>query len=216
MRWPFGHRREERIDPQAAYALWANQYPPRPHNALMEAEQQAVLALLPDVHGLTVLDAGCGTGRYLQELKARGAFAIGMDLSAAMLARARTVSDRVTRADLRALPFDAGSIDVVVCGLALGDVSELEVVLGEIARVIRAGGCAIYSVVNPDGEALGWSRTFESDGRRLAIDGFWHSVDRHRQACAAAGLSIDEWREPQLPERPGQSAALIVRAEVRG
>ena len=213
--WPFSRRRTpvaQHLDPQAAYSLWAKTYPPRPHNPLMEAEHQTVLSLLPDVHGKTVLDAGCGTGRYLQELKARGAFAVGMDLSAAMLAQAKTVNDRVARADLRALPFDAMSIDVVVCGLALGDVAELELALNEIARVMRPGGCVIYSVVHPAGEEHGWQRTFETDGRQVAIDGFWHSLDRHREACAAAGFTIDQWREPELAKAPGRRAVLVVRA----
>ena len=221
MRWPFNRGPErgrtksgrvEWVDPQAAYSLWAKDYPPHAHNPLMVLEQQTVLALLPDVKGLTVLDAGCGTGRYLQTLKSRGAFAVGMDLSAAMLQRAREVTTQVARADLRALPFDAMSIDVVVCGLALGDVAELELALAEIARVVRTGGIVIYSVVHPAGEARGWSRTFESDGRKLAIDSHWHSLDRHREACAAAGLTIEEWREPELAQVPGHRALLVVRA----
>jgi malonyl-CoA O-methyltransferase len=215
MRWPFSRKQTivtERIDPQSAYALWAPSYPPRAHNPLMQIEQEAMLALLPDVHGLTVLDAGCGSGRYLRELGARGATAIGMDLSAAMLARAREVTPNIARADIRALPFDAMSIDVVVCGLALGDVPEIEPALSEIARVLRPGGVVVYSVVHPSGQAKGWSRSFESGGRQWAIDSYWHSLDRHRQACAAAGLTIDDWREPVLPESPACRVALVVRA----
>jgi malonyl-CoA O-methyltransferase len=204
--------RVEGIDPQSAYARWARDYPPRPHNRLMEVEHETVLALLPDVRGLTVLDAGCGSGRYLRELTSRGATAIGMDLSMAMLQRARESAGRVARADLRALPFDAMSLDLVVCGLALGDVAELELALTEIARALRPGGRVIYSVVHPAGQQAGWSRTFESDGRQFAIESHWHSLDGHREACAAAGLSIEEWREPMLPERPSQQAVLVVRA----
>jgi len=215
LRWPFARRREQaaaRLDPQSAYTLWASSYEPRAHNRLMELEQATVFELLPELRGLTVLDVGCGTGRYLRELESRGAIAFGMDLSAPMLERARRQSTRVARADLRALPFDAMTIDLAICGLALGDVAELELALGEIARVLRPAGRAIYSVVHPAGEKAGWSRTFESDGRQWAIDGHWHSLSRHRQACAAAGLSIEEWREPALPERPDQRAALVVRA----
>jgi malonyl-CoA O-methyltransferase len=199
-----------RVDPQSAYQLWARNYPPRPHNPLMEIEHAQVLALLPDVVGLTALDAGCGTGRYLRALDERGARVIGMDLSMAMLERAREWTTRIARADLRALPFDAMSIDLVVCGLALGDFAELELALAEIARVLRPRGHVIYSVVHPVGEAEGWSRTFESGGRQVAIEGFWHSLDRHQQACAAAGFTIDEWREPALPD--GRRAVLVVRA----
>ncbi len=177
----------------------------------MEIEQQTVLELMPDVTGRTVIDAGCGTGRYLRELRARGAHVVGIDLSTEMLVRARSVTSRLARADLRALPFDAMSVDVVVCALALGDFVELELALSEVARVLRPGGDAIYSVVHPAGEAQGWSRTFSSDGRQWAVDGVWHSLDRHRRACGASGFTIVEWREPALPEMPGELALLVVR-----
>jgi malonyl-CoA O-methyltransferase len=214
MMWPFRRRaiEAERLDPQRAYSLWARSYPPVPHNRLMELEQQTVLDMMPGVRGLTVLDAGCGSGRYLRELQERGARAVGIDLSPEMLARARGLTPRVARADLRALPFDAMSIDLVVCALALGDFAELELALAEISRVLRPGGEVIYSVVHPAGEAEGWARTFERDGRRWAIDGVWHSLERHRQACAAAGLTIDQWREPGIEEAPGRRALLVVRA----
>jgi malonyl-CoA O-methyltransferase len=213
--WPFRRRAAaaERLDPQSAYSRWAATYPPKPHNRLMEIEQDTVLELMPDVRGRTVLDAGCGSGRYLRELDARGARAVGMDLSAEMLARARGLTSKLTRADLRALPFDAMSIDVVVCALALGDFAEIELALSEIARVLRPGGDVIYSVVHPAGEAAGWSRTFDSNGRTFAVDGIWHSLDRHRQACSAAGFTITDWREPRLAEAPGTRALLVVRAK---
>jgi len=215
MIWPFAKKRAvtaERIDPQSAYSLWARAYPPHPHNRLMELEHATVLELLPDVRGRMVLDAGCGSGRYLRELDSRGAKAIGIDLSAPMLTRARQSTPRIARADIRALPFDARSLDLVVCALALGDIAELELALQEIARVLRPGGRVIYSVVHPAGEAAGWSRTFEIDGRQLAIDSHWHSLARHREAAASAGLSIEQWREPAIAERPGQRAVLVVRA----
>ena len=89
--WPWSRSRQdaELLTPQDAYALWASSYPPRPHNKLMEAEQAAVVALLPDLSGCQALDAGCGTGRYLRVLADRGATVTGVDLSAPMLAHAR-------------------------------------------------------------------------------------------------------------------------------
>ena len=215
LRWPFARRRiaaAQRIEPQVAYSLWAPTYDPHPHNRLMALEQATVFDLMPEVSTLTVLDAGCGTGRYLRELSSRGANVIGVDLSEPMLERARRQSRRLARADLRALPFASTTVDLVVCGLALGDVAELEMAVREIARVLRPRGLVIYSVVHPSGKQAGWTRSFERDGRQWAIDGYWHSLDRHRRACTAAGLSIAEWREPVLEERPGQPALLVVRA----
>ena len=230
LRWPFARRRRavaETVDPQAAYALWAATYPPRPHNQLMEIEQQCVLSLLPDLTGMTVLDAGCGTGRYLRELHALGARPIGVDLSSAMLARAREVTSHIARANLCALPIDSMSIDVIVCGLALGDVPHLELALAEMARVLRPGGCVVYSVVHPAGADAGWLRTFDAGGRQVAINSYWHSTDEHRQAFRAAGLRVTAWQEPVLPPldvarggpepvegpaAPDRPAVLVVRA----
>lgn len=214
--WPFRRRAmpARTLEPQSAYARWAATYPPEPHNRLMEVEQDAVLGLLPDVSGLLALDAGCGSGRYLRALRERGARAIGIDLSAEMLSRARQLSSRLARADLRALPFDEMAIDVVVCALALGDFAEIDLALGEIARVLRPGGFVIYSVVHPIGESQGWTRTFTSSGRQWAIDGVWHSLDRHRAACAAADLTVMDWQEPAMG-RTGGRAVLVVRAQRR-
>jgi malonyl-CoA O-methyltransferase len=200
------------LEPQAAYALWADTYPPHPHNALMALEQQTVLSMLPDVAGSTAIDAGCGTGRYLRLLRARGAIAIGVDLSAAMLTRARAGGATVARGNICALPIDSTSVDVVVSGLALGDVPHLELALVEMARVLRPGGCVIYSVVHPVGERAGWSRTFTAAGRQNAIATYWHSLDDHRAACTAAGLRVTEWHEPVLSEVPQHPAVLVVRA----
>ena len=56
------------LAPAAAYALWAASYPPHAHNPLMLAEERAMLALLPgDLRGRALLDAGCGSGRYLRD-----------------------------------------------------------------------------------------------------------------------------------------------------
>ena len=215
MRWPFARRRGVAIErARSAVGLRAmgahlSAEPAQPLDGDRAGDGAGAAA---DVRGLTVLDAGCGTGRYLRELQAPRRHVIGMDLSLPMLERAQDTTTRITRADIRALPFDAMSIDLVVCGLALGDVPEIELALAEIARVLRPGGVVIYSVVHPAGEAAGWTRTFESDGRLWAIDGFWHSLDRHRQACAAAGLAIEECREPALAEMPHQRAVLVMRA----
>jgi malonyl-CoA O-methyltransferase len=209
LRWPFARKK---VAPQAAYAIWANSYPPRAHNPLMELEQRTVLSLLPDLTGLTVVDSGCGTGRYLRELKVRGANAIGIDLSGDMLARARHVTPRLLRADMCAMPIGSACVDLVVCGLALGDVPDIELALVEMARVLRPGGSIVYSVVHPIGALRGWSRTFHAHGRQVAIATCWHTAVEHRRACAVAGLRINAWEEPVLLEQPADPAVLVVSA----
>src|SRR5216684_1033973 len=58
----------------------------RSFNALYE--RPATLALLPEVSGLAVLDAGCGPGWYAQFLAERGAHVIAVDASPRMAALA--------------------------------------------------------------------------------------------------------------------------------
>ena len=59
------------------YREWAATYPAHAHNRLMEVEQATVLSLLPPVAGRRVLDAGCGTGRYIELLTYLGARVVG-------------------------------------------------------------------------------------------------------------------------------------------
>ena len=46
----------------------------------------------------------------------------------------------------------------------------------------------------------------------MAIDGYWHAAEEHRQACAAAGLAITAWEEPGLAEWLEDPVVLVVRA----
>jgi len=209
-------RQIHELDPPEAYAAWAASYPPRAHNRLMELEERAVARRLPDLTGRTALDLACGSGRYARILAGFGArVVIGLDQSPEMLARARGHVSRVVRGDLRALPVRDGSIDVAVCGLAVGDVGELDQVLAGVARALRPGGLAIYSDLHPRGAAAGWQRTFEAGGRRLAVRHHRHAIDAHLAACRAAGLTVAHLDEPPLDvEHPfkGWPAALVVTA----
>jgi SAM-dependent methyltransferase len=63
-----------------------------------------------------LLDAGCGAGRHLKELRSRGLTAFGMDLSAQLLSSASPELKKLTpfvRADLFKLPFNPQSFEGV-------------------------------------------------------------------------------------------------------
>jgi malonyl-CoA O-methyltransferase len=209
------------LTPTAAYQQWAPSYPPAPHNALMRAEQSAVMELMPDVSGRIGLDAGCGTGRYLRILEARGAATIiGVDLTPEMLVRARRPGATIVRGDLCAIPLASASIDVAICGLALNDVAAVDQALHELGRVIRPGGQMVCSVVHPRGGVLGWSRTFETDDGPCSIVTHWHSRASLERGCARAQLAIEVVAEPRLPtgiaNPPDGPVALVVRAVKAG
>lgn len=202
------------LPPKDAYARWAPSYAAAPHNGLMAAEQAAVLAALPDVAGATVLDAGCGTGRYVAAVTARGAAAVvGVDFSPEMLARVSTPGARRLLGDLTALPVASASVDVVVSGLALNDVADLTAAIAELARVLRPRGTLVYSVVHPRGGDLGWTRGFRSEAGEAVVRGCWHAVADHERAAVGARLLVDLLQDVPSPESPdGGPVALVVRA----
>ena len=68
-------------------ADYATKVDSAPYNALYE--RPAMLALLPPLTGLRILDAGCGSGWYAARLIERGAALDAVDASAAMVDYAR-------------------------------------------------------------------------------------------------------------------------------
>jgi malonyl-CoA O-methyltransferase len=217
MRWRIGKRMLQEIDVDHAYASWAPFYPACAHNRLMEVEEHAVRELLPSVSGRAVLDAGCGTGRYLNLLSQAGAAdLVGVDRSADMLRFVRTRAARLVRADLRCLPLRDRSVDVVVCGLTLMDVAELDMAIREMARVLAPNGALVYSTLHPAGAAEGWTRTFDTPAGRQVVKSWWHSDEDHVRACLAAGLVVAARREPILGDRSPSGrrpVALVIRAD---
>ena len=80
-----------------------------------------------------VLDLACGDGTLLRALGPR---AVGLDLSAAELERARSP---VVRGRAQELPFADASFDAVTCHLAFMLFDEIEHVVAELARVLKPG-----------------------------------------------------------------------------
>lgn len=183
---------------EAAYDLWAEAYPPLPHNPLMRAEQAALLALCPGVAGRRVLDLACGSGRYGLLLQQQGArFVVGSDLSAGMLARA-PLAHRV-RADMSRLPFAPASFDLVISGLAVGHAPSLDAWMTEVACVLAPGGALVYSDFHPDAARAGMTRSFtDASGQRHELLHALHDPDAHLAAAWRAGLVLEAQREVRV------------------
>jgi SAM-dependent methyltransferase len=98
-----------------------------------------------------VLDYGCGYGRTLGELAQAGyQNVIGVDFSAAMLARCRQEFTHVSliRNDGRTLPFECDSLDAVLLFATLTCIPQNEAqltLIAEIERVLRPGGLLYIS-----------------------------------------------------------------------
>ncbi|MFK2931815.1 class I SAM-dependent methyltransferase [Dyella agri] len=199
---------EPLLEPAEAYALWASAYPAYAHNPVMRAEERAMLGLMPaSLRDQAVVDAGCGSGRYLLHALRRGAArAVGVDLSPQMLERAdaelaslRTAAQvTLLQGNLEALPVPDAQADLTICGLVVGHVEHLGQALAELRRVTRPGGILLCSDVHPIGHALGWQRDFKSGGSHYAVRHTPHLYGHWHAACTMLGLRIEQVLEPML------------------
>ena len=195
-----------------AYALWAESYPPRPHNALMQTEQSVVEPTIATIAALLqradqrrthrALDLGTGTGRYLPILAPAGTrLTVGLDLSMPMLTREPGGQPRIC-GDACGLPFREASFDLVCSSLMAGDVERLGAWLGEAARVLAPGGHLVYSDFHPSWAAERWRRTFRAaDGRLIELPYFPHTIEEHLALLERASLGVRTIREPRINGR---------------
>jgi ubiquinone/menaquinone biosynthesis C-methylase UbiE len=143
---PLRHVRE-------GYDRWARVYD-HDGNPLIALEDPAVRLAAGEVRGLAVLDLGCGTGRHALWMAAAGAAVTGADFSARMIAEARrkpgAAPIRFLRCDLHEpLPFRDGAFDLVVSGLVVEHLRDLDRYFGEARRVVRPGGRTVVSAMHP-------------------------------------------------------------------
>ncbi len=95
--------------------------------------------------GSTIIDLGCGTGRFSEPLAEHfSARVIGIDPSSKMLeqARQKVQSDRVVfeRASAEALPVADASVDLVFMSMIFHHLDDAAGVARECRRVLRDGG----------------------------------------------------------------------------
>jgi SAM-dependent methyltransferase len=166
-------------------------------------------ALLEAIDGeppLRILDFGCGPGRDLIALRARGHTPVGLDGSAAFVRMAREHAGvDVWHQDFLALELPPAAFDGVFANASLFHVprQELPRVLGELCETLRPGGVLFAS--NPRGENQeGWN------GERY---GAYHDFESWSEIACAAGFAPVRhyYRPPGLPREQQPWLATVWR-----
>jgi SAM-dependent methyltransferase len=186
---------------ESGYRQWSASYD-RPLR-LFSIEEPAMQALITSIPPGTALDAACGTGRYSTFLAGQGHDVTGVDQSEAMLAIARRKlpAAEFRHGDLTALPLPGGSVDAVVCALALVHVPDLSPALREFARVLRPGGRLIISDVHSCLVSLGWQAQFPAGDTGAGFMRLHcHLPSQYITAANAAGMRLRSFAEPPLTE----------------
>jgi ubiquinone/menaquinone biosynthesis C-methylase UbiE len=162
----------------------------------------AIAAQLP-AHA-RVLEIGVGTGAIAKPLADAGFDIVGVDLSAAMLRRARVrLGARVANASAFDLPVATGSVAAVMFVWVLHVVGDPDRALAEARRVLAAGGRLVVIPADADAEDSELGGAFTDLHTRLAL-----GRDDVRRTCAraeAAGFTqqfagiADAFEFPQSP-----------------
>ncbi len=109
--------------------------------------------------GSLVADLACGTGDLCRELARQGHSPVGLDFSMGMLRAAPAVVDGsiMINADVLELPLRAGALDGATCGFALRNLTAVQPLLTELARVLRPRGrVGLLEVDQPSNPMLRW------------------------------------------------------------
>ena len=195
------------------YEQWVGDAPP-----LIAAHS----GLLPAVTGERVLDIACGQGRMSRYLARLGADVVGVDVSVAMLGKARAIGPGKISyicADVTGHPawWDGRPFDGCTCDLALMDIDDLAGTLSTVMTVLRPGGWFAASIVHPCFPGNEKGRSSWPPGEGYEREGWWTSPDHnpdgvrirvgatHRKlatflnALLDAGLEPERFVEPPAP-----------------
>lgn len=145
-----------------------------------------LLATLPALQPVRLLDAGCGTGYALPALAGRfpAADRLALDFAPAMLQRIPPGTQRIA-GDLEHLPLAGGSVDLYWSSLAV-QWCDLARVIGEARRVLRPGGHLALATLGPAtfGELRHAFAGIDAHAHTLNF----HAADEIRQLAETAGL----------------------------
>lgn len=108
----------------------------------MSGTADALLAVARELDARRILEVGCGTGRWLADLRPITQQLYGLDLAAGMLAKARERERRLHLVRGRAdhLAFPAASFDLVYCVNAIHHFDEQRAFVFEARRLLRPDG----------------------------------------------------------------------------
>ncbi len=183
----------------------------KPHNAYYD--RPAVQSLVPDVANKIVLDAGCGSGVYLEWLIKKGAKAYGFDASDKMLEFAKKrVGDK---AELYKGCFEDeftflenNFFDGIISALAITYVEDLESLFTKFNKVLKKGAWFVFSTEHPffrytyfdiDNYFLTKKveTTWSGFGEEVIMPSYYHSLSSITESLTNSGFVIESIVEPK-------------------
>ena len=164
-----------------------------------KAKQTARLSTLRRLLGTRcfsrVLVVGCGRGPDVTIPEAKTVVALDLSRAGVRLARTRYPVARYLQADGIRLPFLSGVFDAVICSEVIEHVINPNLLVSEIARVLRGGGYLAMSTPN----WVSWWGLCRKLGDLIGLEVSYQPVDRwftprRLQTLLSGSFAIRHWR----------------------
>jgi SAM-dependent methyltransferase len=140
--WQWTHFRRSQLDSHTATTISRDRL------------ERCLGGSLDAVRGRSVLEAGCGAGRFTEILLDAGARVFAADLSSAVEANHENCGDAtayfVCQADIRSLPVAPHSFDVVICLGVVQHTPQPEATIAALARYVKPGGLLVLDHYSRD------------------------------------------------------------------
>jgi ubiquinone/menaquinone biosynthesis C-methylase UbiE len=178
---------------QQAFAAWAPVYDAQP-NPLLTLEERYLKRVLPGIAQRDVLDAGCGSGRWLRYLDDRAPRSLkGIDLSQEMLcvAAGKETSAELFNSSCEETPFPDLSFNLILSSFVLSYVGDLSRCAAELNRIAQPGCDLFLSDMHPETQQqLGWKRSFVDGNRKIELSIGNYKLDEIVDAFTRAGWML--------------------------
>ncbi len=142
--------------PADAYDTWFDRPWGRHATAI---EHRMLFDAAGPISGRAVLDAGCGTGRFMHRLESEGAYVIGVDRDPDALAIARNrTTGALLLGDTHQLPLHDRSVEIAFAVTVCEFTASPARVFAELARVTKPGGRVVVGSLNRTSPWGWWKR----------------------------------------------------------
>lgn len=152
-------------------------------------EKPALFSLMPDLHGKSIIDLGCGFGEHCMEYIQCGASkVVGIDISEKMLEVAKKENSHPNITYI-CMPMEDISqfddqFDVVVSSLAIHYVEDFELLVKNVYTLLKENGQFIFSQENPINTCFSggdrWTR--DAQGQKMFANLANYSVEGERES----------------------------------
>ena len=161
-----------------------------------ECAKAVVMELVGDVKYKTVLECGCGTGRFADRFVQQGAKVVGMDISENMveIAKKKIPSAEFIIGDLFSIPIRETQFDIVVCSQVLTHLHEYKKPLLEMKRITKENGIIVIDIRNMLWPFRPIQILKQKLGRDDECNPHYTHLGNIGKICNEIGLEIEEFR----------------------